>query len=151
MHRRDFVLSLLAAGPAAGRLRLKPRPDPSLQRRSSGRAATSVASRHRDNLRINGDRLNFSENSPALTDVRVQRLIAQAADGLGLSHRALPSGAGHDAQDLARIAPVGMIFIPSVGGISHSPREFSRPLDITNGANVLLRTVLAIDAGGLEG
>lgn len=93
----------------------------------------------------------FSENIPALTDVRVQRLITQAADGLGLSHRALPSGAGHDAQDLARIAPVGMIFIPSVGGISHSPREFSRPLDITNGANVLLRTVLAIDAGGLEG
>lgn len=93
----------------------------------------------------------FSENTPALTDVRVQRLITQAADGLGLSHRALPSGAGHDAQVLARIAPVGMIFIPSVGGISHSPREFSRPLDITNGANVLLRTVLAIDAGGLEG
>ncbi len=92
----------------------------------------------------------YSENIPALTDARAQRLIAQAADGLGLTHRTLPSGAGHDAQDLARIAPAGMIFVPSVGGISHSPRELSRPADITNGANVLLQSVLAIDAGGLE-
>lgn len=92
----------------------------------------------------------YSENQPALTDARVQGLIARAADGLGLSHRTLPSGAGHDAQDLARIAPAGMVFVPSVGGISHSPREFSRPEDITNGANVLLQTLLAIDAGGLE-
>lgn len=92
----------------------------------------------------------YSENQPALTDPRVQGLVARAADGLGLSRRALPSGAGHDAQNLARIAPVGMIFIPSVSGISHSTQEFSRPEDITNGANVLLQTVLAIDAGGLE-
>ena len=93
----------------------------------------------------------YSENYPALTDPRVQRLVAQAADGLGLTHRALPSGAGHDAQDLARIAPAGMIFVPSVGGISHAPRELSRPQDIANGANVLLQTLLAVDAGGLEG
>ena len=93
----------------------------------------------------------FSENVPALTDPRVQGLIARAADGLGLSHRPLPSGAGHDAQDLARIAPAGMIFVPSVAGISHSPRELSRPRDIANGANVLLQTLLAIDAGGLVG
>lgn len=90
----------------------------------------------------------YSENRPALTDPRLQALIARAADGLGLTHRALPSGAGHDAQDLARIAPAGMIFIPSLGGISHSPRELSRRQDITNGANVLLQILLAIDAGG---
>jgi N-carbamoyl-L-amino-acid hydrolase len=46
---------------------------------------------------------------------------------------------------MARIGPVGMIFVPSVGGISHSPKEFSRPKDIENGANVLLHTVLAVD------
>ena len=57
----------------------------------------------------------------------------------------MPSGAGHDAQDMARLAPVGMIFVPSVGGISHSPKEFSRPQDITNGANVLLHALLKLD------
>jgi N-carbamoyl-L-amino-acid hydrolase len=57
----------------------------------------------------------------------------------------MPSGAGHDAQDMARLGPVGMIFIPSVGGISHSPREFSRPEDIVNGANVLVGAVMGVD------
>jgi len=57
----------------------------------------------------------------------------------------MPSGAGHDAQEMAHICPVGMIFIPSVDGISHSPREFSLPADITNGANVLLHTLLKLD------
>ncbi len=57
----------------------------------------------------------------------------------------MPSGAGHDAQSLAALAPIGMLFIPSGGGISHSPREFSRSRDIVNGANVLLHTVLELD------
>jgi N-carbamoyl-L-amino-acid hydrolase len=57
----------------------------------------------------------------------------------------MPSGAGHDAQDMAHLGPMGMIFIPSVGGISHAPRELSRPDDIVNGANVLLRSVLGLD------
>ena len=61
----------------------------------------------------------------------------------------MPSGAGHDAQDMARIGPVGMVFIPSIGGISHSPKEFSRPRDIENGANVLLQAVLKVDQAGL--
>ncbi|HDQ72887.1 MAG TPA: Zn-dependent hydrolase [Chloroflexi bacterium] len=79
---------------------------------------------------------------PALLDARVQSLIAQAADGLGLSHVSLPSGAGHDAQSLARVCPAGMLFVPSVGGVSHSPDEFTRWADCVNGANVLLQTVL---------
>jgi N-carbamoyl-L-amino-acid hydrolase len=62
----------------------------------------------------------------------------------------MPSGAGHDAQDMARIAPTGMIFTPSVGGISHSPREYTRPEDLANGANVLLQTILEIDRGALD-
>ena len=61
----------------------------------------------------------------------------------------MPSGAGHDAQDLAQICPVGMIFIPSAGGISHAPKEFSDPKDIENGANVLLRTLLKLDSMAL--
>ena len=84
-------------------------------------------------------------NIPAPTDVRIRGLISEAARELGLSTKLLPSGAGHDAQDMARLGPVGMIFVPSVGGISHSPREFSHPEDIANGANVLLHTLLKLD------
>lgn len=86
------------------------------------------------------------ENVPAPTDPRVRRVIADAAKSLGLSTMTLPSGAGHDAQDLARITPTGMIFIPSIAGISHAPKEFSTPQAIENGANVLLETVLRLDA-----
>lgn len=84
-------------------------------------------------------------NIPAPTDTRIRSLISDAARELGLTTKRLPSGAGHDAQDMARLGPVGMIFVPSVGGISHSPREFSHPADITNGANVLLHTLLKLD------
>lgn len=84
-------------------------------------------------------------NIPAPTDPRFRSLISEAARELGLTTKLLPSGAGHDAQDMARLGPVGMIFVPSVAGISHSPREFSHPEDITNGANVLLHTLLKLD------
>lgn len=84
-------------------------------------------------------------NIPAPTDTRIRSLITEAARELGLSTKLMPSGAGHDAQDMAQLGPVGMIFVPSVGGISHSPREFSHPDDIANGANVLLHTLLKLD------
>jgi N-carbamoyl-L-amino-acid hydrolase len=84
-------------------------------------------------------------NIPAPTDPKIRSLISDAARELGLTTKQLPSGAGHDAQDMARLGPVGMIFVPSVAGISHSPREFSRPEDIANGANVLLHTLLKLD------
>ena len=87
---------------------------------------------------------------PAPTDPRIREYIAEAAKELGLSSLLMPSGAGHDAQDMARITPTGMIFIPSVKGISHSPKEFSRIEDIVNGANVLLLTILKIDRGTLK-
>jgi N-carbamoyl-L-amino-acid hydrolase len=98
--------------------------------------------------RDGGTRVAFApitDHGPAPTDPRVRAVIAEAARGLGLSSRALPSGAGHDAQEMARLAPTGMIFVPSVGGISHSPREFTRPEDCANGANVLLHALLAVD------
>jgi beta-ureidopropionase / N-carbamoyl-L-amino-acid hydrolase len=87
---------------------------------------------------------------PAPTDERMRRIIADAAGSLGLTHRLMPSGAGHDAQDMTHIAPTGMIFVPSVGGVSHAPREFTSPQDMANGANVLLQTLLAIDSGALD-
>jgi N-carbamoyl-L-amino-acid hydrolase len=88
--------------------------------------------------------------APAPTDERLRRIVAAAADELGLSHKSMPSGAGHDAQDIALIAPTGMIFVPSVKGISHSPEEFTSAQDMANGASVLLKVVLEIDGGALE-
>ncbi len=87
---------------------------------------------------------------PAPTDEQMRRVISAAADDLGLSFKLMPSGAGHDAQDMTHVAPTGMIFVPSVDGVSHSPKEFTSPMDMANGASVLLKTVLAIDNGALE-
>ena len=84
---------------------------------------------------------------PAVSDPRVQAQIAAVASGMGLSTLRLPSGAGHDAQSMAALGPMGMIFVPSAGGISHSPREHTEPLDVVRGADVLLGTVLRLDAG----
>ena len=82
---------------------------------------------------------------PAPTDETIRDLIAGEAERLGYSYQRMPSGAGHDAQDLARITPTGMIFVPSVGGISHSPKEFTSATDMANGATVLYHSVLAVD------
>jgi N-carbamoyl-L-amino-acid hydrolase len=96
-----------------------------------------------------GTKFDFKQvnaSQPAPTDTRFRRAIDDAARQLGLTTKLMPSGAGHDAQEIAHICPVGMIFIPSRDGISHSPHEFSEPADITNGANVLLHTLLKLDA-----
>ena len=85
-------------------------------------------------------------SEPALTDTHLQAVIAQSAQALQHSTLQLPSGAGQDAQEMAALGPIGMIFIPSVGGISHSPKEYSRPGDIENGANVLLESLRRVDA-----
>ena len=84
-------------------------------------------------------------SAPALTDRRIQKLITEAAGELSLSTKQMQSGAGHDAQDMARITPVGMIFVPSKDGISHSPKEYTSSKDMANGANILLRTILKLD------
>jgi N-carbamoyl-L-amino-acid hydrolase len=82
----------------------------------------------------------------ALTDPVIKTAIREAARIAGYSAMDLPSGAGHDAQQIARLAPMGMIFVPSRGGISHSPREYSSPEDVSRGAEVLYRTLLTLDA-----
>lgn len=83
--------------------------------------------------------------APAPSDPRLRDAITRAAAALGLSSRVMPSGAGHDAQAMATLGPMGMIFIPSVGGISHSPEEYSTPEAVEHGGNVLLGAVLAAD------
>jgi N-carbamoyl-L-amino-acid hydrolase len=87
-----------------------------------------------------------SSNAPAIADTAVQDVIERTAKTLNLSSVRMPSGAGHDAQMMAQLAPMGMIFVPSIGGISHSPKELTTWRDCANGANVLLHAVLALDA-----
>jgi N-carbamoyl-L-amino-acid hydrolase len=86
-----------------------------------------------------------SEVKPALTDKQLQQKIDAASRALGLTTKLMQSGAGHDTQQMSLLAPVAMIFVPSVGGISHSPKEFTKTADMVNGANVLFQTVLALD------
>ena len=86
-----------------------------------------------------------STNPPAMATSGVQEAIARAASKANLQTMKLPSGAGHDAQQIVKIAPMGMIFVPSVGGISHSPKELTTWEDCARGADVLLKTVLELD------
>jgi beta-ureidopropionase / N-carbamoyl-L-amino-acid hydrolase len=86
-------------------------------------------------------------SQPAAAEAHVQNAIERAASGLTLKTMRLPSGAGHDAQMMAQLGPMGMMFVPSIGGISHSPKELTRWEDCANGANVLLHTILEVDKG----
>jgi N-carbamoyl-L-amino-acid hydrolase len=81
---------------------------------------------------------------PVQMSPRIQALIEAAAEGLGLTTRRMPSGAGHDAQILAAVTDAGMIFVPSQGGRSHRPDEWTDWPAIERGANVLLHTLLRL-------
>ncbi len=97
-----------------------------------------------------GTKFSFQQvidDKPALCNERVRQVIEHSAKQLKFTTKSLPSGATHDAQSIGRLAPMGVIFIPSIGGISHAPQEFSRAQDISNGANVLLRSVIELDEG----
>ncbi len=85
------------------------------------------------------------QSLPAITDSRIRDMITQSATAAGLTTLALPSGAGHDTQDMAKIAPSAMIFIPSKGGISHSPEESSSASDLAHGITVMYHTLLNMD------
>jgi beta-ureidopropionase / N-carbamoyl-L-amino-acid hydrolase len=87
-----------------------------------------------------------SRNPPAPAADEMKRAIARAAGRAGLEAAQLPSGAGHDAQMIAALCPMGMIFVPSIGGISHSPLERTSWDDCARGAQVLLAAVLDLDA-----
>jgi N-carbamoyl-L-amino-acid hydrolase len=89
-------------------------------------------------------RESLARFEPVDFDSRLVNLVERTARDLGLSVRRLPSGAGHDAQMLARMCPAGMIFVPSVGGLSHNVREHTAPEDLVAGARVLLRVLLEL-------
>jgi N-carbamoyl-L-amino-acid hydrolase len=94
-----------------------------------------------------GLQLNISklhDIAPAPMSPKLVQTVEAAADKLSLSHTQLLSFAGHDAQSMAKITEAVMIFLPSVDGVSHTPKEFSRDADCINAANLLLESVLAL-------
>ena len=84
---------------------------------------------------------------PVAFDERMIGLVERTAQGLGNSVRRMPSGAGHDAQMLARVCPTAMIFTQSHNGISHNPAEYTEPADLVMGADILLRVMLELSEG----
>ena len=86
---------------------------------------------------------------PVEFDPRVVGLLEQLVDDAGRSHVRLPSGAGHDAQMMARLCPAGMLFVPSRDGISHNPAEHTDPEHLVAGTNLLLQAMLSLAADPL--
>jgi len=105
------------------------------------RRAQEIAARTKTTITI--DPVGGYAGAPAAASVMAA--VERASDALALPHTRLPSGAGHDAQMMARLGPMGMIFVPSVGGISHSPKELTSWEDCARGADVLLGSVIEID------
>jgi N-carbamoyl-L-amino-acid hydrolase len=87
--------------------------------------------------------------APTELNPHLRSMIERHANSLGLSTLVMPSGAGHDSQNMATIAPTGMIFVPSNGGRSHCPDEDTDWNDVTNGANVLLNTLVELATSGI--
>jgi hydantoinase/carbamoylase family amidase len=96
----------------------------------------------KEHLRVELEEKSFTE--PAQMSPRIIKTIRMAVRSIGLAHRQMSSGAGHDCQNMARITEAGMIFVPSIGGISHVPGESTPPKYLEAGANVLLNTLLRL-------
>jgi N-carbamoyl-L-amino-acid hydrolase len=124
-------------------IELRDRSDDVLKTLSSDIRQRAAAIATRTKTQISIEELSRNPGAPATEEV--QRAIERAAGALGLTHRRQPSFAGHDAQMMAQLGPMGMIFVPSVAGISHSPKELTSWADCANGANVLLYAVQEID------
>ena len=92
-----------------------------------------------DLVEISSERLARFE--PVIFDESIVELVEEASQNRGLKSRRMTSGAGHDAQMLARICPTAMIFVPSVEGISHNPKEFTEDKDLVAGTNILLDVI----------
>jgi N-carbamoyl-L-amino-acid hydrolase len=99
-----------------------------------------VAERHHLEVRTT----SLARFEPVDFDPEMVGLVERVARELGHSTTRLPSGAGHDAQMLARVCPTAMIFVPSIDGLSHNLAEDTAPDDLQAGADVLLRVVLEL-------
>ncbi len=106
------------------------------------KSLAAIARRH--NLRFEYEQISWL--GPVACHDEIIELFADQAEELGLDWTRMPSGAGHDTQFLAQITRAGMIFVPSVGGVSHAPDEWTHWHDVEAGANLLLRSALQLAA-----
>jgi len=119
--------------------------DDVLLKRAEERLAEFLAQLARDEG-VKIETHSLARFAPVIFDKNIAALIARISQRLGHSCRPMTSGAGHDAQMIARIAPTAMIFVPSIKGISHNPAEDTRPEHLAAGADVLLHTLLELSA-----
>jgi N-carbamoyl-L-amino-acid hydrolase len=140
----DIHPNLTNVVPAKATLTLDVRnTDESLLKQAESRIAdflTEIATK--EGVKITSRQLARFE--PVIFDDEVINIVESIAKQQGNTVQRMPSGAGHDAQMLARICPSGMIFVPSVKGISHNPAEFTESVDLEAGANILLHTMLSL-------
>jgi hydantoinase/carbamoylase family amidase len=142
--RMDFAPGAFNIVPARVDLALEFRSPDQVEFSRLNTALLESARAHADRFGLELSTESLGRHDPCLMDDAVQRAMSAACEELGLSHVSLSSGAGHDGQSLASLCPVGMLFVPSVDGASHSAREFTEWSDCTNGANALLQTVLRL-------
>lgn len=113
---------------------------------SCDKVLSSIARKHR--LKFEYNQMSWLE--PKYCSKEIMSHIEETTKSFGYSYIHMPSGAGHDAQFFTDVIPTGMIFIPSVGGVSHAPDEWSHWEDIEKGANVLLNAILRIDQSNIN-
>ena len=97
---------------------------------------------HKRNIAV--EILKIREENPVPLDKRLLRVTRGICDGRGIDYEIMPSGAGHDAMQMAKITPAGMIFVPSKRGISHNPEEWTHPGDIALGSQLLMETMIRV-------
>lgn len=112
--------------------------------REAERRFAQFLSRLADDEGVKVETKSLARFEPVAFDKGVAELVARTAGKLGHSCRPMTSGAGHDAQMMARICPTAMVFVPSVNGISHNPAEHTEPAHLAAGADVLLHTLLEL-------
>lgn len=114
---------------------------------SKDRVARMVKRHAREIARRRGigcEILLIREENPVPLDKRLLRVTQSICDQKGIDYEIMPSGAGHDAMQMAKITPAGMIFVPSLRGISHNPQEWTDPEDIGLGAQLLMETIVRV-------
>lgn len=140
----DFTPNLINVIPGSARLSvdLRNTSEAVLQKAESKLAAFVKELQEREGVTIKAERL--ARFQPVQFNTGLISQIEQTAKTLGLSCNRMTSGAGHDAQMMARICPSAMIFVPSRKGISHNPAEYTNPEELEAGANMLLHTLLEL-------
>ena len=141
--RVQFTPNLVNVVPASVTMTIDLRNTDELTLRRAEEAFAELCVRLAESEGVTIERRVLARFQPVEFDAQMVTLVEDTARRLGHSTKRMPSGAGHDAQMLARVCPTAMVFVPSVNGLSHNIAEYTAPADITAGANVLLQVVLA--------